>query len=227
MTQLFQYTPVPFEMKYLAETGVFEGYASVFNVTDQANDRIVPGAFRKSIDKAYAENRLPPLLWQHDMSAPIGVWREMSEDGYGLFVRGELFVNDVAKAKEAYALMRDGGLSGLSIGYKVRESTRDTASGARILSDIDLLEISVVTLPANDAARITRVKSAFSAGEIPTERDFEAFLRDAGFSRKQAKGMIAHGYKSLEPHPRDAGHDDDAGDLLALNRLAAIIRASL
>ncbi len=223
------YSPVPFEAKYVAETGIFEGYASVFNVTDQVNDRILQGAFIKSLNKAQGENRLPPLLWQHDMSTPIGVWREMREDDYGLYVRGELFINDVPKAREAYALMRNGGLSGLSIGYKVRESTRERASGTRILTDIDLLEISVVTMPANDSARIMRVKSAFAAGDVPSVRDFEAFLRDAGLSNKQAKGMIAHGYKSLNPLPRDVASNllprDAAEDADGVDQLYALADA--
>ncbi len=217
------HSAIPFEAKYVAETGIFEGYASVFNTTDQVNDRILPGAFTKSISKTQNENRFPPLLWQHDMAAPIGAWREIREDNYGLYVRGELFINDVPKAREAYALMRNGGLSGLSIGYKVRESTRERASGTRILTDIDLIEISVVTMPANDSARIMRVKSAFAAGDVPSVRDFEAFLRDAGLSHKQAKGMIAYGYKSLEPLPRDVAEDTDG--VAQLHALADAIRS--
>jgi hypothetical protein len=112
---------------------VFEGYASVFNITDSVNDVIVPGAFRESLQKFRELKRLPPLLWQHDASEPIGAWREMYEDGHGLFVKGELFVNAIPLAKEAYKLLKEDVVTGLSIGYRVRESRRDQKSGVRVL----------------------------------------------------------------------------------------------
>ena len=224
MTQRFD---MPFELKFVAETGVFEGYASVFNVTDSVNDRIAPGAFEKSLRDYAREGRLPPLLWQHDTKQPIGAWREIYEDGHGLFVKGDLFVQDIGRAKEAYRLMQEGVVTGLSIGYRTRQSHRDEKTGCRVLTDIELLEISMVTFPANDMARIVRVKSALAGGEIPSMRDFEAFLRDAGLSRKQAKGVMALGYKSLLPCDAESGGDADGGctnDAAALRALADKIR---
>lgn len=213
----------PVEIKYLSETGFFEGYAAVFDVTDSVNDKIIPGAFKQSLDASRIEGRLPPLLWQHDTNQPIGAWREMFEDDHGLYVRGELFVNDIARAKEAYKLLKENVVTGLSIGYRAKESRRDAKTGTRILSTVDLLEVSVVTFPANDHARVNNVKSIFGHGQLPTEREFEAFLRDAGLSRKQAKGVISHGYKSLHQidtaqiTPRDAATkvDDVAVEWLA------------
>lgn len=205
------------DVKFVAESGVFEGYASVFGITDSANDIIAKGAFEKSLARFQSEGRLPPLLWQHDMKEPIGAWREMYEDARGLYVKGELFTADIARAREALRLMRENVVTGLSIGYRVRQSHRDEKSGSRILTDVDLQEVSMVTFPANDGARVSRVKSIFAAGQIPSEREFEAFLRDAGLSRKQAKGMIALGYKSLgdfQDRPRDA--DDDVSAILSL-----------
>jgi HK97 family phage prohead protease len=211
---------LPFEIKFVSETGVFEGYASVFGVTDSVNDRIAPGAFDKSLARHRTEGRLPPLLWQHDMKEPIGAWREMFEDSHGLFVRGELFVTDIDRARSAYKLMRENVVTGLSIGYRAVQSHRDQKSGVRVLTEIELLEVSMVTAPANEQARVMRVKSILSGGGVPSEREFEAFLRDAGLSHRQAKGMIAHGYKSLSHHaPRDA---DDTEYLRAL---AQTIRA--
>lgn len=187
----------PIEIKFLAEAGVFEGYASVFDVIDNVNDRIVPGAFAASLAAWRAEGCYPPMLWQHDTKQPIGAWTEMREDGHGLYVKGRLFVDEVARAREAYALLREGVVTGLSIGYRARGSYRE-ASGARVLTEIELLEVSMVTFPANDRARIAPVKS---------EREFEAFLREAGFSRKQARGVIARGYKAL--FQRDAEEEDE------------------
>lgn len=219
----------PFELKFVAGSGTFEGYASVFHVTDSANDRVAPGAFQKSIAAARAENRLPPLLWQHDAQKPIGIWHEMFEDSHGLFVRGELFVDDIAQAREAYKLMKEGVVTGLSIGYRTVQSARDAKSGARILTEVELLEVSMVTFPANAMARVRHVKSLLDDGQIPSEREFEAFLREAGWSRKQAKGLIAHGYKAVVSDgyktidARDAASPvaDDDHTLAALQKLAA------
>lgn len=209
------------EVKFVAETGVFEGYASVFDVTDSVNDRIAPGAFAASLRAHAQKGQLPPLLWQHDAQQPIGAWREIYEDGHGLFVRGDLFIADIARAREAYRLVKESVVSGLSIGYRVRQSHRDAASGVRVLTEVELLEISMVTFPANAQARVTAVKSSLAAGQVPSERDFEAFLREAGLSRRQAKGVMALGYKSLLP-PREAGAGDDAA---ALRLLAQKIRS--
>lgn len=216
------------EIKFLAETGFFEGYASVFHVVDSAGDRIAPGAFTKSLAAYRAENRLPPLLWQHDPKQPIGAWREIFEDSHGLFVRGALFVDDIPLAREAHKLLKENVVDGLSIGYRVLQSHRDQKSGVRVLTGIELLEISMVTFPANAHARIARVKTQFSEGIIPSERDFEVFLRDAGLSRRQAKGVIARGYKSLSHDtPRDAESlmpPKAPDDVSAILRLAETIR---
>ena len=148
----------PFEIKFYNTSGRFEGYASVFEVTDSASDRVLPGAFAKSLANWQTQGRQPPLLWQHDQSQPIGAWRELREDRYGLYAQGELFVNDIARAKEAYCLLREKVVNGLSIGYRVKQSTRDSKTGIRLLSEVELLEISMVTFPANESARVLRVK---------------------------------------------------------------------
>jgi hypothetical protein len=157
----------PFELKFLSEAGVFEGYASVFNVTDSVNDVIVPGAFKESLNKFHEMKRLPPLLWQHDSLEPIGAWREMYEDGHGLFVKGELFVNTIPLAKEAYKLLKENVVTGLSIGYRVRDSHRDKKNGVRVLTQVDLLEVSLVTFPANDQARVSGVKKRVDSELTP------------------------------------------------------------
>jgi uncharacterized protein len=149
----------PFELKFLSEAGVFEGYASVFGVSDSMNDKIAPGAFAETLAIAKKDGRLPPLLWQHDAREPIGAWREMREDAHGLYVKGELFIRDIPRAREAYKLLRENVVTGLSIGYRARKSHHDDESGTRVLTDVDLLEVSMVTFPANDYARVRRVKS--------------------------------------------------------------------
>lgn len=217
-----------FEVKFQAESGQFEGYASVFNIVDSAHDRMAPGAFRRSLAEMKTGQRLPPLLWQHDTAQPIGAWREMYEDSHGLFVKGDLFIAEIARAREAYKLMQEKVVNGLSIGYRVRQSHKDQKSGVRVLTDVDLLEVSMVTFPANDSARIMRVKSALATGDVPTEREFEAFLRDAGLSRKQAKALLADGYKSLcvDDHGwRDAAHIAQGDPTNTADCTAAALRA--
>jgi HK97 family phage prohead protease len=97
----------PFELKFQADNGRFEGYASVFGVVDSARDRVAPGAFRRSIAAARDKGAAPPMLWQHDAAQPIGAWRRIEEDSHGLFVEGDLFINDISRAREAYKLMQE------------------------------------------------------------------------------------------------------------------------
>jgi HK97 family phage prohead protease len=203
---------LPFDIKGFKKNGTFEGYASVFNDLDSSQDRVIKGAFKNTLEKYRQNGRMPALLWQHDAGEPIGVWREMFEDQTGLYVKGELFVEEIPRARQAYKLMREGGLSGLSIGFKTIQSELNPKTGERLLTEIDLLEVSMVTFPALDSARVSGVKASLNAGILPNEREFEAFLREAGFSRKQAKGVIAGGYKNLSQ--REAGQENNMAGIL-------------
>lgn len=155
-----------FEIKLLAATGLFEGYASVFGVVDQVNDKIAPGAFKASLAAWRQKKSFPPLLWQHEAAAPIGAWREMREDGRGLFVKGDLFTKDIPRAQEAYKLLKENVVTGLSIGYRAEESHIERKSGVRVLTKLDLIEVSLVTFPANAEARVTGVKAAPDAAML-------------------------------------------------------------
>jgi HK97 family phage prohead protease len=162
------------ELKFLAETGVFEGYASVFNVVDQVDDKIAAGAFKESLTAHHKSGRFPPLLWQHNTGVPIGAWREMREDSHGLYVKGELFVHDIAQAREAYKLLKENVVNGLSIGYRTRQAHREKKSGVRVLTKLDLLEVSLVTFPANEMARVSSVKNRDAA----FQKSMEAAIAD-------------------------------------------------
>lgn len=143
-------------LKSLSDEGVFAGYASVFNVVDSQHDMILPGAFASTL---YGRKREIKLLWQHDMREPIGVIEEVREDVNGLYVKGRLLM-EIARAREAYSLLKKGVVSGLSIGYSPLRYRLDADSGVRVLQSVDLWEISLVTFPANQAARVTVVKQA-------------------------------------------------------------------
>lgn len=183
-------------IKAAAESGIIEGYGSVWDVVDSYGDKVVPGAFERTLKEARANGRMPAMLWQHDPAQPIGVWQEMVEDQNGLHVRGKLA--DTQRGREAYELVRLGALTGLSIGYLVKSYRYDDRSGITTLTDLDLWEVSPVTFPANTEARITGVKAA---DQIASVRDFEQFLRDAGFSRRDAERIAAYGFKAQQGEP--------------------------
>ncbi len=143
------------EIKSLSEDGRFAGYASVFDLTDTQRDVMRKGAFLQSL----AQRKYPvQLLWQHQWESPIGVIRQLFEDKHGLYVEGTLLL-DVARAKEAHALLKAGAIRGMSIGYTVKRARRDMDRGVRELLEVELWEVSLVTLPANEAAQVTVVKS--------------------------------------------------------------------
>jgi HK97 family phage prohead protease len=145
-----------FEVKALDESGVIEGYGAAFGNVDLGNDVIVRGAFAKGIASAKS---LPAMCWQHDMSSPIGVWKEISEDDNGLRVKGQLCL-DTQAGKEAYALLKMGALKGLSIGYGVdKGGSSYRKDGVRELKELSLHEVSLVTVPMNPQANITAVKA--------------------------------------------------------------------
>ncbi|MGV3983376.1 HK97 family phage prohead protease, partial [Citrobacter freundii] len=108
------------------------------------------------------------LLWQHRMDEPIGIYTEMKEDEVGLYVKGRLLIDDDPLSKRAHAHMKAGSLTGLSIGYMLKDWEYDRVKGVFLLKEIDLWEVSLVTFPSNDEARVSDVKSAFSRGEIPS-----------------------------------------------------------
>ena len=134
----------------------FAGYAALFDRIDRGGDMVRPGAFARAV--AAGAGRLP-LLWQHEAGRPIGRIEALSEDGRGLRVIGSLSERSAA-GREAAALLRDGAVSGLSFGYKVR---RAAGARPRMLTDLDLIEVSLVTIPMQPAARVHAVEGGDEA----------------------------------------------------------------
>lgn len=183
------------------DNGTFAGYGSVFGNVDSYDEIVAPGAFAKSLQAIKDSGDPLPVLWQHNPDEPIGGYSELSEDERGLKVSGFLLKDEVAKAAEAYALMKARVVKGLSIGYYVRDDSFDQKTGIRTLKELDLREISVVTFPANEEAQVDNVKNAvrcmLKSGQVPNIRVFEDFLREAGFSKSQAVAIANGGLLAL------------------------------
>jgi len=145
------------ELRAAGDDGTVEGYGSVFGVRDNYDDVIAAGAFAASLKEHKAAGTMPAMLWQHSPDEPIGVWEEIAEDAKGLRVKGRLAL-DTARGREAHALLKMGALNGLSIGFVAR-AWRYENEDVRVLTEIDLWEVSLVTFPANAKARITQVKT--------------------------------------------------------------------
>lgn len=135
-----------------ATGAVIEGYASLFGRRDQGGDVVMPGAYGASLAAMGAQGRRVKMLWQHDPREPIGIWDEVREDATGLWVKGRLLA-DVARAREAAALLQAGAIDGLSIGYRTKRAERD-GKGQRLLAEVELWEVSLVTFPMLPEARV-------------------------------------------------------------------------
>jgi len=186
-----------YDIKEVDEEGYFSGYASVYNVIDAYRERVAPGAFAATLRKWQSRGRLPPALWQHRSGEPVGPFTLMREDEKGLYTEGRLLVKDVQRAREAWALMKSKTVDGLSIGFNSVVEEWNSEEKIMTLKEIDLWEVSIVTFPANSESLITEVRSMFAEGGVPSIREIEEVLRDAGFSRSQAKALVGHGYAGL------------------------------
>lgn len=147
-----------FDVRFSAdEAGVFTGHAAVWDERNSFNEIVKRGAFLRTLSEHQTRNIRPPMLWSHRTDEVVGVWESITEDATGLAVRGRL-ITETARGKEAHALLKAGALSGLSIGFRARGAERG-ANGLRILTDIELVEISLVALPSAGNARIKQVRS--------------------------------------------------------------------
>ncbi|KJZ20333.1 HK97 family phage prohead protease [Loktanella sp. S4079] len=161
----------------VTDGSVISGYASLFGLPDQGGDTVMPGAYRASL----AKGRQIKMLWQHDPAQPIGVWDEVREDDRGLWVKGRL-LTDVAKGREAASLVSAGAIDGLSIGYRTVKAQKDD-KGGRLLSQLELWEVSLVTFPMLPDARVA------AKGDDPTY----APLRELAAAFEDARRLMAMG----------------------------------
>lgn len=128
----------------------FAGYAAVFDRADRGGDVVRAGAFARSLKRGAGA---VPLLWQHEPGRPIGRIEYLREDKRGLRVIARLSCG--AAGREAAALLKEGAVGGLSFGYRVREASGDAP---RELTELDLVEVSLVTMPMQPQARVHAVE---------------------------------------------------------------------
>lgn len=187
------------ELKEVTPEGVVEGYASVFGGSpDLGGDIVAPGAFSESLAKHKRQGTSPLMLWGHDsFQPPIGNWVDMAEDGKGLWVKGEIDLEDPMGGRVHRALSRKS-MKGMSIGYRTLDSDSDPKRpGVRILKQVELFEVSFVNMPMQPRAGVDLVKSVTGAGRLPTLPQFEDFLREAGFSKSEATAIAGKGLAHL------------------------------
>jgi len=131
---------------------IIEGYASLFGDQDRGGDIVERGAYSQSLERLRRDGWRVKMLWQHDPAQPIGVWDAVREDDRGLFVKGRL-LDDVNRAREAAALIAAGAIDGLSIGYRTVKAVKKDG-GSRLLQELELWEVSLVTFPMLASARV-------------------------------------------------------------------------
>jgi hypothetical protein len=194
-----------------SKTGYFSGYGAYFGNEDAYGDVIERGAFAESLEEWKAAGKLPPMLLQHgggflggaDDLVPVGKWDAMREDSKGLRVEGHLFAMGTDRGAYIYEGLKEGALDGLSIGFRTREARLGTKPGEpeRTLTNIDLVEVSLVTFPANPKARVASVKTL----TVDEMRDWTAALREEGLSRADAERAL---WAIRKMRQREAGVPD-------------------
>jgi len=220
-----KYLTTSLEIKSLNDRE-FEGHGSIFGNEDLGGDIVIPGAFKNTLKQHKQNNSLPQMFWMHDPSRVAGKWTEMAEDPSGLRVKGVLA--DTPLGNEIRTLLQMEAVKGLSIGYRTIRDDFDE-KGRRLLKEIELWEVSVVSLPMNPLAQVVHAKSRLSAtGEyVPTPREFEHALRDVGCSLRTAKRIISKVYDEQDrdvPEVIEENEDRDVLDALKTLEDEAIAR---
>ncbi|RSU72269.1 HK97 family phage prohead protease [Sphingomonas sp. S-NIH.Pt3_0716] len=201
------------------EARSFEGYGAVFSNIDSYDDIIAPGAFAASIAEHKAAGTMPVMLWNHDaMAMPIGLWTSFDEDDYGLKMSG-VFLDTVA-GRDAHTIAKAGAVTGLSIGYFVTASEIEKRDGktVRVITEVKLIEVSLVTFPANDLARVNDVKSHMETEEMKLQRkSLERLAELFGEAKDLIAGLVTEADEEksevddqAEDEEGAASDDDDA-----------------
>jgi HK97 family phage prohead protease len=196
------------KVKSVNDDGTFTGMGSVFGVVDSYGDIVVKGAFTKTLEEQKGKIR---CLWQHDQTQPIGVFTSLIETDEGLQVEGKLTLGSTGGAN-AYALMQDGAVDGLSIGFQTIQDSFDQQTGIRYIKEVKLWEVSVVTFPANEEATITSVKSAFDTLNQKQAVLVLSFINNLKTSPVTQEPQVASEVLVSEEHSEKSEADKDNAD---------------
>lgn len=217
----------PFRVQTTDAARTFAGHGSVFDDPHPTSswalpmdwlDVVKPGAFKKTLAEHKRRGTAPAMLFQHDWDNVVGAYQEVGEDEDGLDLKGKLAASAKTPAgADLYELVSMGALTGLSIGFRPMKVKLDEKAKTREILEVELHEVSLVTIPGAPSARIQDVKSA-----DPTriKRRIEDALRDAGLSRQEAKALIADGFKGLSL--RDAAAEDDEARSAVLAAMSGV-----
>lgn len=210
-----------------AAEGLIEGYGAIFGNIDLGSDEIQAGAFAKSIVDHKHAGTQPAMFFGHDSERPIGEWTEFREDKNGLFMKGRMWINDEAgkfaidDAKLAFNMLSSKGMRGLSIGYSIKEGgaemvKRKNSDGreqnVRLLKELDLFEVSAVSIPMNPLAQTTSIKGLHAQWD---KRTLEEGLRNLGMSRSEAQTLLSKGFRGLSDSGIDNGSDSQDAKAVA------------
>lgn len=188
------------------------GYGSVSGNVDSGGDVVMPGAFADSLKSG----RKVKMLWNHNSDEPCGVWAEIVEDEKGLKVSG--IISETARGKDIIALLKDGAIDSLSIGYRTVDA--EWKGETRLIHKAELWEVSIVVFPMNELATIDSVKAA-----AMSKRELEEKLRDAGFSRAAAQKLISGGFNALSENQRDADAEAKSELMALLTKRAELLQS--
>lgn len=178
------------EFKYDQNTGEFTCYGNVKGNVDHALDRTLDGAYEDSIAQHKAKGTMPKMFWMHNpYGLPVGVWMDMKEDSKGLWMKGRL--SNTTMGRDIDTLAKDGALDSFSIGYVVVEERWNSEKRCNDLIKLDIREVSWVTFACNEESLLQDIKSKMEEGDLPTVRQLEKFLRENGFSKKQAEKICS------------------------------------
>lgn len=228
---------VPIELKFAAEdatTGRFSGYGSVFGVVDDGGDLVAPGAFSTSLARLKAAGRSIAMYMQHGPYVggdprPVGKWLSVEEDAVGLKVEGQIIGLNTETGRYNYALVKEGGITGLSIEYSVKKADYGKKAGEprRTLKELNLSGVSLVDQPMNVSARVASIKSSIES--LMTLRDAEDYLKSMGLSGSQAVAFLSR-IKGIGPgdpvDPNAGGPGDPVAEIAELlKRHTALIAA--
>ena len=203
--------PLEFKASAVADSGEFAGYAAAFGNVDLGGDVILPGAFAKTLSDFKNRSSQPALLWSHDHSMPIGRILSLQEDQKGLLMQGKLTLATRA-GSEAYALLKDGAMGGMSIGYSIPDGGAQYDANTRLLKELDLYEISLVAVPMNPKAQVTAVK----AMDCKSQRELDSMVRERlGLGAKKARAVSTAIWPILNGPD---GREEDPDGLAGLNQ---------